>query len=578
MKPSKLRFFIFWIFICFCLSAQGQTLLVTDVEPVGRYVPNSPEEYIITLSDVPEGCRGSWDVDLVTESNYLGFTGELQEGLDLVVDANTGTGTITTTFSTPLSGIIYVTVTASKIGCGTEIDSRILNPLELTTTSCDAAFLEDFESVANNTGLTKANDNTKVVGQGTAFRNNATIGGNNYFRVQNNNSGEMSKKLVARGLGGEEVHWVSNDISVSDCCSRTISVDIFGEEGEATGDQPDYVRAYYTLNGGPEVLFAEGLGSFAKTDTISTCQIPGITESATLNIVVRVRNNAEDEYHGFDNVNVKEGNLIAAPQITGVNCIGNGNVGESLIILAANATIGCSLNFECEDCGGLQANNEFTVAADAEYTINITNENYPDCGSVSSTVRVFADGTCEFLLPIALVDFYGRAEADAIGVYWTTALELNNAYMAVERSVNGIDFEEIGQVPGQGTTDEMQSYTFIDNYPVPGVNYYRLRQVDFDGAFEYHPVISVLFDRPLTFSLQASPNPVSDFLQVEWSLPNAEDGQIRVFDAQGRMMSKRAIGQGSGRYNLPVSNLTGGIYLLQLVQGGKTDWLRFVKK
>ncbi|PHN03655.1 T9SS type A sorting domain-containing protein [Flavilitoribacter nigricans] len=560
---------------CFLMGANfafGQTLTITDAAPSGEFSPNSTEEVTITITGASISdpvCTGTWDLDIVTTSNYEDFTGEI---LDLTLEVDgTGTGSIMVDLATPPTGNLTINVVASKTGCNAPNEVMTLDVAAAAGQVCGTAFLEDFEGVPVNTGLTNNTSSQATVGQGTAFRNGASLGGNSYFRVQNQNS---SKQLVARNVGGTEVYWVSNDIIVEECCPRDISVDIFGEAGDATGTV-DYVRVYYQIDGGAEQLLGEGLGAFTSTVSANTQDLMGIGESNILNLVVRVRNDASNEYHGFDNVSVTQGTLVEAPQLLTITC--NAEGGGSTAIVSAESSSMSTISYQFNG-GTAGPNNEINVPIGSTNTIVLSNTDFPNCGTTEGSFTINSDGTCDILLPIALLDFYGRAEADAIGLYWSTTTEIDNDYIAVERSLNGVDFEEIGRVEGNGTTTEKQNYTYVDNYPVSGTNYYRLRQVDYDGAAEYHPVISVLFDRPLEFRVKVSPNPARETLWVDWTLPEKQDGVLRVYDMQGQLMSQRAIAQGSGRYNLPIGDLPAGMYVLQMEQGGNLETLRFVKK
>ncbi|SDM47709.1 hypothetical protein SAMN05421823_11435 [Catalinimonas alkaloidigena] len=109
-------------------------------------------------------------------------------------------------------------------------------------------------------------------------------------------------------------------------------------------------------------------------------------------------------------------------------------------------------------------------------------------------------------LPVRLLTFDGHYEASAVRLRWATATETENAYFEVLRSDNGSDFRPIGRRDGQGTTAEPYTYTFAD-YDVTGGTYvYRLRQVDFDGAVTYSPLLSVQVTAP-PLQAQVFPNP-----------------------------------------------------------------------
>ena len=99
-------------------------------------------------------------------------------------------------------------------------------------------------------------------------------------------------------------------------------------------------------------------------------------------------------------------------------------------------------------------------------------------------------GTCE-VLPVELIDFSGTYDKNKIRLIWTTASETNNDYFLIEQSKDGFNFNPLGTIKGAGTISQTRVYNFTDNMPNIGVNYYRIRQVDFDGKFEYSNIISV---------------------------------------------------------------------------------------
>lgn len=175
-------------------------------------------------------------------------------------------------------------------------------------------------------------------------------------------------------------------------------------------------------------------------------------------------------------------------------------------------------------------------------------------------------------LPITLQTFTATPQNDQVLLQWTTAGEEDNDYMAVERSADGQRFTEIGRVPGVGTTTEPQTYRLMDTQPLPGVSYYRLRQVDFDGVFEYFPVVSVRRDGGADLQLAAFPNPAADQIRIQWSPEQNETAVLRLFDLNGREVSQYTTGD--DYFDLPVRELPRGVYLLQVVRGRQTQSLR----
>lgn len=94
-------------------------------------------------------------------------------------------------------------------------------------------------------------------------------------------------------------------------------------------------------------------------------------------------------------------------------------------------------------------------------------------------------------LPIELAHFFGVATEDKSLLMWTTFSEINNDYFAVERSGDGYVWEMLGLVQGAGTSSQVIDYRYYDSEPLEYVNYYRLKQVDFDGKYEYSDIVSV---------------------------------------------------------------------------------------
>lgn len=570
-------------FACFLVGSTflfGQPTLSVSPTTGGVYLPNSTQTFTFVLDGVTEAnCQGVWVISAESSSNYADYTSQmLNEHLDLM--GSLQGGIVELTFNTPPSGDLTISnITATppgSVGCTyspISISPVVLSAIVIGSPLCsDGAFLEDFESVAAGTGFPASPGPSTPIGQGTAYLQMATFSSNSYFHIVSENIpmvADDNEKLEVRA-SGSEVYWESNNIPISPCCSRDFSVDVYGN-GNSTDD---YVEVWYRIDGGSPVFLERNEGNFGKkTVQFSNCNLPMILAPANLQIQIRIQNNGNNERHGFDNLKVTEGNIMDAPQVLNITCSGD----------AMNATVTFTTATECTagyniDGNGFAEDNPVILSSGNMHVFSVRDTKFPDCGTTSGTIFINAEGNCDFVLPISLLDFYGRAEADAIALYWTTSTELNNDYMAVERSQNGIDFEEIGQVEGKGTTTEPQQYTFVDNHPISGTNYYRLRQVDYDGAVAYHPVISVLFDKPLAFGMKISPNPARETLQVDWSLPKTQDGLLRVFDMQGQLLSQRAIAHGSGRYNLPIRNLPAGIYVLQLEQGGQTKTLRFVKE
>lgn len=180
------------------------------------------------------------------------------------------------------------------------------------------------------------------------------------------------------------------------------------------------------------------------------------------------------------------------------------------------------------------------------------------------------------VLPITLSRFEVKRK-DAVGLlYWNTASEHNNAYFSIERSADGRNFEAIGQIRGAGNTYEPQNYAYTDERPLKGLNYYRLKQVDFDGTHTYSRVASVVFGH--NGDIRFLPSPATDLLQVLLEEPAPEGTLYEVFDQYGRFIKSGIFVAESKTCELDLSALPQGSYLFRLVQEQSVRSKQFLKQ
>ncbi len=179
------------------------------------------------------------------------------------------------------------------------------------------------------------------------------------------------------------------------------------------------------------------------------------------------------------------------------------------------------------------------------------------------------------VIGVTWLDFMAKtSKENTIDLFWSTASEKQNSHFDIQRSANGRDWTTIGTVKGNGTTAAKNTYKFNDNAPLSRLNYYRLKQVDFDGKFDYSPTVSVNI---LTSGkgLTIYPNPVSDKLNVVSNSLDRE-GSVQVFDMKGSLVKTTLLIGNS----LDVSDLPIGLYQMRLIdsKGTTLDIARFVKK
>jgi hypothetical protein len=169
-------------------------------------------------------------------------------------------------------------------------------------------------------------------------------------------------------------------------------------------------------------------------------------------------------------------------------------------------------------------------------------------------------------LPVELLNFSAQPNDEGnIDLYWETASETNNDYFAIQRSEDGINFLQIGQVPGVGTSQTLNKYMYTDGDPLSGRSYYRLRQVDFDGMYEFSDIVRV--DLEARLRLTAFPNPVKeDKFLLDFHTQLESPTYISLHDRTGRLIYTGVARAGASTYEVKLPGTpSSGVYLLRAV-------------
>ncbi len=186
--------------------------------------------------------------------------------------------------------------------------------------------------------------------------------------------------------------------------------------------------------------------------------------------------------------------------------------------------------------------------------------------------RFFTGG----VLPVELTSFSVIIFDNTINLKWETATEVNNYGFEIERSIKENEqYNIIGFVEGHGNSNSPKQYNFIDNeINQSGTYYYRLKQVDNDGTFEYSKTVEINFDNPNNFKLmQNYPNPFNTSTIIKYEINTDSDVSLRVYDLIGNEISILINEyQSSGIYyvNFDASCLASGSYFYRLNVGNKT--------
>ena len=182
-----------------------------------------------------------------------------------------------------------------------------------------------------------------------------------------------------------------------------------------------------------------------------------------------------------------------------------------------------------------------------------------------------ADGNTP--LPVELVSFTGKAENTAVRLNWATASELQNKGFEVERRTDQSDWQKLGFVAGNGTTNQRHNYSYQDRSPVAGNNYYRLRQIDLDGKSVYSQAVTVQMGA-VPFSL--SPVPATDVLTINGL--GAGKHVAEIYNARGQRVLSKEFNDAAAN-TVAVSNLPAGVYMVRVLGPGQsTQNARFIKE
>lgn len=167
-------------------------------------------------------------------------------------------------------------------------------------------------------------------------------------------------------------------------------------------------------------------------------------------------------------------------------------------------------------------------------------------------------------LPIELGSFWATDEGGLVALNWITYSEINNEKFTLERSPTGFDFEPIGTLPGAGNSGKKLTYKFVDEAPLGGLSYYRLKQTDYDGMESYSDVISV-HRKGTGLTFQAYPNPAGN----EWIRFNQKADIIIVNSMNQLIMTAYEVDK------VDASNLAPGVYIIKNQKG---EVVRFVRE
>lgn len=168
------------------------------------------------------------------------------------------------------------------------------------------------------------------------------------------------------------------------------------------------------------------------------------------------------------------------------------------------------------------------------------------------------------LLPIELSSFTATVEISDVQLNWLTTTETNNDYFNIERSADGINFTSIHKIDGAGNSTQTLHYSTVDDTPLEGVAYYRLKQTDYDKKISYSNLVAVEFNKINDFIFHIAPNPFSGETTFT-TTQNLKDATLTIYNSYGHIVKqmKNVSGQ---TVTLHCNYLPNGVYFSQLAQ------------
>lgn len=192
------------------------------------------------------------------------------------------------------------------------------------------------------------------------------------------------------------------------------------------------------------------------------------------------------------------------------------------------------------------------------------------------------------LLPVHLDYFKGEVtDNNEILLEWETYSEKNNAFFTIEKRTGETDFITLDTIEGAGNSNLRSKYQFLDKSLITEASYYRLKQTDFDGNIESFNIIHIAakdFQNPLNANAikinQAGPNPFSESFTISYTSSEKDKVEINISSIEGEIVHREILetSQGENRYTFNnTKQIASGLYVVTLVNSGKSDFVKMIK-
>jgi hypothetical protein len=181
--------------------------------------------------------------------------------------------------------------------------------------------------------------------------------------------------------------------------------------------------------------------------------------------------------------------------------------------------------------------------------------------------------------PVSFLGITGKENNGRVFLNWSTALEINNDRFVLEKSGDGVNFEYLSSIKGQGNSDHVNLYSYVDKSPFKGANYYRLKQYDYDGSEYIQGYLEVLVSGTGTIIERIYPNPCATEFIIESSvLFDKQFLGIKIMNVFGTEINSVDYQFEKQTIIFDASTLSKGVYFLQITYGGNTEVRKIIKE
>lgn len=160
-------------------------------------------------------------------------------------------------------------------------------------------------------------------------------------------------------------------------------------------------------------------------------------------------------------------------------------------------------------------------------------------------------------LPVQFISFNAYSNSREVIISWSTAVEMNSDYFTLQRSKDGVSFENVIDIKASGNSSTVKNYSVVDSDPYQGVNYFRVKEIDFDGSFQFSGTVAVTIHSLSDDSLSVFPNPSATLFTVE----AGREGQYYLLNEIGQTIRELNL-NAENNYKINIESMNSGIYFL----------------